>query len=66
MPEPSCGLRQGDTAAVVPWFLVADAAEAADRVREAGGTAGDRTGTRDGLLAECTDDQGTRFGLIQR
>jgi predicted enzyme related to lactoylglutathione lyase len=66
MPEPSCGLRQGDTAAVVPWFLVADAADAAERVRAAGGTVGDPTGTRDGVLAECTDDQGTAFGLIQR
>jgi predicted enzyme related to lactoylglutathione lyase len=66
LPEPSCGLRQGATAAVVPWFLVTDVAEAAARVRAAGGTAADPAGTRDGVLTECTDDQGTAFGLIQR
>jgi predicted enzyme related to lactoylglutathione lyase len=65
-PEPFCGLRQSDTAAVVPWFLVTDAAEGAARVRAAGGTAGTPVGNRDGLLAECIDDQGTAFGLIQR
>jgi predicted enzyme related to lactoylglutathione lyase len=66
MPEPSCGLRQGDTAAVVPWFVVTDAAAAAARVRTAGGTAGDPNDTRDGVLVECADDQGALFGLIQR
>jgi predicted enzyme related to lactoylglutathione lyase len=64
-PEPSCGLAHAETAAVVPWFRVADVAESSGAVRAAGGTAGEPVRNRDGLVADCRDDQGARFGLIQ-
>ncbi|MFL6123001.1 VOC family protein, partial [Actinophytocola sp.] len=38
---------------------------AVDRVRTAGGTAAAITREPYGLMAECTDDQGTRFQLWQ-
>jgi predicted enzyme related to lactoylglutathione lyase len=46
-------------------FVVDDAAAAAARVRAAGGQAGDPIQRPYGLVAECTDNQGTRFYLGQ-
>ncbi|WP_214401944.1 VOC family protein [Pseudonocardia lacus] len=63
-PAPSCGLVRGDTAVVVPWFEVADIRAAVAAVRAAGGTATEPAPGRDGVLAECVDDQGTAFGLM--
>ena len=46
-------------------YVVGDAAAAAARVRAAGGQAGDPIERPYGLVAECTDDQGTRFAVHQ-
>jgi predicted enzyme related to lactoylglutathione lyase len=64
-PSPGCGLVRGDTAVVVPQFRVADIDAAISTVRTAGGTATDPTDGHDGVLADCTDDQGAPFRLVQ-
>ena len=64
-PAPSCGLVEGPATVVVPWFRVADIAAAVGAVRTAGGTAGDPAAGREGLVAECADDQGALFCLVQ-
>jgi predicted enzyme related to lactoylglutathione lyase len=64
-PAPSCGLVEGPAAVVVPWFRVADAAAAVAAVRAAGGTATEPAAGREGLVAECVDDQGAPFCLVQ-
>jgi len=46
-------------------YVVDDAAAAAARVRAAGGQAGDPIPRPYGLVAECTDNQGTRFAVHQ-
>ncbi len=46
-------------------YRVDDIAAAVERVRAAGGRADEPTRRRFGLLAECTDDQGTTFRLWQ-
>jgi predicted enzyme related to lactoylglutathione lyase len=46
-------------------YVVDDAAAAVARVRAAGGQAGDPIERPYGLVAECTDDQGTRFAVHQ-
>ena len=46
-------------------YVVDDAAAAAARVRAAGGQASDPIRRPYGLVAECTDDQGTRFAVHQ-
>ena len=46
-------------------YVVDDAAAAAARVRAAGGQAGDPIQRPYGLVAECTDNQGTRFAVHQ-
>jgi uncharacterized glyoxalase superfamily protein PhnB len=46
-------------------FRVDDIAAAAERVRAAGGRAGEPVRRPFGLLAECTDDQGATFRLWQ-
>jgi uncharacterized protein len=46
-------------------YVVDDAAAAAARVRAAGGQAGDPIRRPYGLVADCTDDQGTRFAVHQ-
>jgi uncharacterized glyoxalase superfamily protein PhnB len=46
-------------------FRVDDIAAAAERVRAAGGHAGEPVRRSFGLLAECTDDQGATFRLWQ-
>jgi predicted enzyme related to lactoylglutathione lyase len=49
----------------VPLWRVSDAVAAAGRVRAAGGTAGEPQREPYGLVAGCTDGQGTRFALCQ-
>jgi uncharacterized protein len=46
-------------------YVVDDAVEAVARVRAAGGLASDPIARPYGLLAECTDDQGTPFAVHQ-
>jgi len=46
-------------------YVVDDATAAVARVRAAGGQAGDPIERPYGLVAECTDDQGTRFAVHQ-
>jgi uncharacterized protein len=46
-------------------YVVDDAAAAVARVRAAGGQAGDPIPRPYGLVADCTDDQGTRFAVHQ-
>jgi predicted enzyme related to lactoylglutathione lyase len=46
-------------------YVVDDAVEAVARVRAAGGQASDPIARPYGLLAECTDDQGTPFAVHQ-
>jgi len=46
-------------------YVVDDAVAAAARVRAAGGQAGDPIRRPYGLVADCTDDQGTRFAVHQ-
>jgi uncharacterized protein len=46
-------------------YVVDDVAAAVARVRAAGGHAGDPIQRPYGLMADCTDDQGTRFAVHQ-
>src|SRR5262249_56318478 len=46
-------------------YVVDDAVAAAARVRAAGGQAGDPIERPYGMVAECTDNQGTRFAVHQ-
>jgi len=46
-------------------YVVDDATAAAARVRAVGGQAGDPIERPYGLVADCTDDQGTRFAVHQ-
>jgi len=46
-------------------YVVDDAAAAAARVRAAGGQAGDPIQRPFGLVADCTDNQGTKFAVHQ-
>jgi len=61
---PMIGLSGGQADATgVPVWRVADLREAVARVRAAGGTATEPRQEPYGLMADCTDDQGTRFNL---
>ena len=63
---PMIGVSGGHAVATeVPVWRVADVAAAVSRVRAAGGTSTDPHQEPYGLIAECTDDQGTRFSLTQ-
>jgi predicted enzyme related to lactoylglutathione lyase len=54
------------TTTTVPMWTVADIDAAVARVREAGGTVLQEPSQQPyGLMAECTDDQGSRFYLGQ-
>lgn len=55
--------RDGDR--VDYWFRVDDIADAIATVRGAGGTASEPMETPQGLVADCTDDQGVSFGLAE-
>ncbi len=65
-PLPMIGLRGGSgRPAIVLTYRVGDVAAAARRVRDGGGTAADPERQPYGITADCTDDQGMRFGLGQ-
>ncbi|MFI0356864.1 VOC family protein [Actinomadura sp. 9N407] len=62
--RPMTGMHGGhDRPTAVPIYAVADIDTSVARVRAAGGTASDPQHQPYGALAECTDDQGTRFYL---
>jgi len=56
---------RGAESEVQPSYRVDDIAAAVERVRAAGGHAGEPTRRLFGLLADCTDDQGATFRLWQ-
>jgi uncharacterized glyoxalase superfamily protein PhnB len=64
-PELGIGPSQGAEPEVQLCYRVDDIAAAAGRVRAAGGHAGEPERRPFGLLAECSDDQGTTFHLWQ-
>lgn len=65
-PAPMVGLSGGHPSArAVPMYRVDDIRIALEEVRAAGGSAGDPQRQLYGLLAECTDPQGTEFYLGQ-
>ncbi len=55
--------RHGDR--VDFYFRVDDAASTAEAIRTAGGDASDPMDTPQGIVVDCTDDQGVKFGLVQ-
>lgn len=64
--EEMVGISGGhERATNVPVYHARDIAATVAAVREAGGTSTDAAQRPYGLAAECTDDQGTRFGLWQ-
>lgn len=64
--RPMAGLQGGhETFTVVPMYAVDDIDAAVARVRAAGGTATAPERQPFGFMAECTDDQGSRFHLGQ-
>ncbi|OMB94369.1 glyoxalase [Mycobacterium sp. NS-7484] len=65
--QPMSGMAGGAArSTAVPMWTVADIDAAVDRVREAGGTVLQEPSRQPyGLMAECTDDQGSRFYLGQ-
>ncbi|MDT7651122.1 MAG: hypothetical protein QOI36_2528 [Pseudonocardiales bacterium] len=65
-PRTSIWGGRGERAAVVPAYAVPDLAAAVLAVRAAGGTSTEPERRRFGTAAECTDDQGGRFQLVQR
>jgi predicted enzyme related to lactoylglutathione lyase len=54
-----------DRSTVFACYAVDDVASAVDRVRRAGGDAGTPHREPYGLIADCTDDQGTPFALVE-
>ncbi|MHA6796399.1 VOC family protein [Pseudonocardia bannensis] len=64
VPRPALHVTAGREAAGVPAFGVADVATAVDAVRAAGGTAAEPR-FEDHRATACTDDQGTRFDLVE-
>ena len=65
--HPMAGVSGGSArATTVPMWSVADIDAAVARVREAGGTVLQQPAPRPyGLSAECTDDQDSRFYLVE-
>lgn len=64
--SPASGLAGGATGpGVSPTFVVDDVDAAVRRVRELGGSADDAQPMPYGRLAECVDDQGFAFSLLQ-
>jgi uncharacterized protein len=60
------GLHGGhERTALVPMYAVADIAAAVARVRAAGGTATEPVRQPYGLSADCVDDQGFAFWLLE-
>ncbi|WP_281376149.1 VOC family protein, partial [Pseudonocardia pini] len=64
-PRLAVGLAEGPAAVAVPMFAVPDVRDAVTRVREAGGTATDPAFAGYGTSADCTDDQGAPFWLVE-
>lgn len=63
---PMVGMRGGMArATTVPMYQVDDIAAAVARIRARGGTATEPERQPYGVMADCTDDQGTRFYLGQ-
>jgi predicted enzyme related to lactoylglutathione lyase len=63
---PMIGVSGGHAVATgVPVWHVADVTAAVARVRAAGGTSTEPHREPYGLIAECADDQGTRFSLMR-
>jgi predicted enzyme related to lactoylglutathione lyase len=63
---PMIGVSDGhQQAAAVPVWRVADVAVAVARARAAGGSATEPHQEPYGLIAECGDDQGTRFSVTE-
>ena len=63
---PMAGLSGGDDhAEVVLVYQVDDIQAAVRRVRDNGGRAAEPVQQPYGLISDCTDDQGTRFCLVQ-
>jgi len=63
---PMCGLQGGYArTTVVPMYVVDNVDAAVERVRTAGGTATPPERQPYGVSSNCSDDQGTRFYLIQ-
>jgi predicted enzyme related to lactoylglutathione lyase len=60
---PPGGLFVDHAGAPDLYFRVADVDDAARRVRDAGGTAGDTQPNSAGRHAACSDDQGVRFSI---
>ncbi|WP_433558199.1 VOC family protein [Pseudonocardia xinjiangensis] len=67
-PRPRTSIWGGrsEPAVVVPSFAVPDLAAAVQAVRAAGGTGAGPERRPFGRAAECTDDQGGRFQLVER
>ena len=61
--HPMLGVTGGPKSRAIACWKVDDVAAAAERVRAAGGTAGEPEQRPYGVLAECTDDQGSPFYL---
>lgn len=61
--HPMLGIAGGQGPQAVPCWKVDDVASAVERVVAAGGTAGRPEQRPYGVLAECTDDQGSPFYL---
>jgi uncharacterized glyoxalase superfamily protein PhnB len=64
-PPLSIFSSQGAEPEVQPSYRVDDIGAAVERVRAAGGRAGEPERRRFGLTAECADDQGATFRLFQ-
>jgi uncharacterized glyoxalase superfamily protein PhnB len=65
-PHPMVGLSGGHPeATLVPVYQAEDIEAGVELVRAAGGTATNPEARPWGLSSQCTDDQGTRFGLWQ-
>jgi predicted enzyme related to lactoylglutathione lyase len=63
---PSVGIyRSADGPTLFCCYAVDDVAAAVERIRAAGGEAGEPTVEPFGLAADCLDDQGTRFSVYQ-
>jgi uncharacterized glyoxalase superfamily protein PhnB len=66
-PRPRTSVLGGQAeAAVVPAFAVPDLAASVAAVRAAGGTSTEPQRRPFGLAAECADNQGLRFQLVER
>ena len=61
--EPPGGIHAASPTGFTVYFRVADIDGAAQRIREAGGTAAEPAQSATGRYAACSDDQGLTFSL---